>query len=29
LARLDLVAREARGVKDEHYVELAGGGVGH
>ncbi|HXP28243.1 MAG TPA: hypothetical protein VN804_00685 [Solirubrobacteraceae bacterium] len=28
-ARLDLVAREARGVKDEHDVELAGGSVGH
>lgn len=28
-ARLDLVAREARCVKDEHDVELALGGVGH
>jgi hypothetical protein len=28
-ARLDLIAREARGVKDEHDVELALGGVGH
>ncbi|HEV7527326.1 MAG TPA: hypothetical protein VGO29_00340 [Solirubrobacteraceae bacterium] len=28
-ARLDLVAREARGVKDEHHIELALGGVGH
>ncbi|HEY7962468.1 MAG TPA: hypothetical protein VID29_11150 [Solirubrobacteraceae bacterium] len=28
-ARLDLAAREARGVEDEHDVERAGGGVGH